>query len=193
MYAHTIQQFLEKTLHRDDLPSKASPNIPSPLDPLCYEDSDLYSPGIVQQGAGWKMITDWRTDQTCNWTPPTDLFIGEEPGAGFRVHFTGTAIGLSMLAGMDNGDIDYSIDGGAYQTVQLFDQYCTKFYRPKIVMLSDDLISGKHIIDIRISKDKHEESIGHAVRILKLLLKGMDTNKEGNFDEKLDDPNRPAE
>jgi acyl-CoA thioesterase-1 len=48
--------------------------------------------------------------------------------------------GFSMLAGMDTGDVDVSIDGGEYRTVSLFDHYCTMFYRPKIVLFADDLI-----------------------------------------------------
>jgi sialidase-1 len=171
LYGQFLQDFLGEALQKGHANLvENSLVLPLQMDSFCYESADLLSPLSVERVSGWRMEKNWTSEQTCNWTPPADIFVGEEPGASFQIRFTGTAAGFSMLAGMDIGNVDVSIDGGAYQTVSLFDSYCTMFYRPKIVLFADDLSPGIHTFDIRISEEKDEQSTGHAICILNVLV-----------------------
>lgn len=170
LYARFLQHFLEEVLVADDSDTLNFPVLPSPMDPYCYENADLISTQKVVNVSGWRMVRGWTTEQTCSWRPPADILLGETPGAGFQIRFTGTAVGIVLLIGMDTGDIDFSIDGGQYRTVQIFDRHCELFYRPRIVLFADDLVPAPHTVDIRISDQKHERSVGHAIRILNLLV-----------------------
>ncbi|NOU66082.1 hypothetical protein GC096_18765 [Paenibacillus sp. LMG 31461] len=170
LYAHYVEAFLEKALSTRSSVIPHRPALPSPMDIHCYEYADLVSPRAVIHAEGWEIVEGWMVEATCNWTPPADVYVGNEAGASFHFEFHGTAFGLSMLAGMDTGSIDFSLDGGEYQSIQLFDEYCLAFYRPKIVLLADSLSRNHHTVDIRISREKDEASTGYAVRILNLLI-----------------------
>ncbi|GAA3408188.1 GDSL-type esterase/lipase family protein [Paenibacillus hodogayensis] len=170
LYGRFMEHFLEEALQaRASEPANIA-DLPAPIDPFCYENADLVSPDKAANVSGWRTVNGWTTERTCNWTPPADIFVAESPGAGFRIPFTGTAGGISMLAGMDTGDVQVSVDGGEWRAVQLFDRYCPMFYRPKIVLFADGLSPGEHVLDVRISEERHEDSTGHAIRILKLLV-----------------------
>lgn len=171
LYAKVIEDFLGKELIAPNEKSEDPMSLPLPLDSLCYEFGKQLSPANAGVNNNWQMLEGWTTtEKYFNWEPPVDIFLGEKPGTEFQFRFTGTAVGISLLAGMDTGDIEVSIDGGAFQTIQLFDRYCLKFYRPIIVMFSEQLDRCEHTVKIRISTEKHEMSRGYAIRILKLLV-----------------------
>ncbi|KRF39119.1 hypothetical protein ASG93_23425 [Paenibacillus sp. Soil787] len=170
LYARVIEDFLDKELIVPNEKYEDPFALPSPLDSFCYENGKQLSPLIVNTSSNWRMIEGWTTEQIFNWAPTADIFFGETPGDEFQFSFTGTAVGISLLAGMDTGDIEVSLDGGAFRTIPLFDRYCLMFYRPIIIVFSEQLDRGTHTVNIRISSEKHETSSGHAIRILKLLV-----------------------
>ncbi|MCL6458915.1 MAG: hypothetical protein K6T85_12990, partial [Gorillibacterium sp.] len=171
LYAQLLGDFLEDALpFTEELPETATYLLPSPMDVSSYDHADLLSPHNAEHLSGWRRVSNWAFEQKCYWKLPAEILLGETAGACFRIQFHGTAIGFTMLAGMDLGNIDYSIDGETYVTVQLFDRSCSLFYRPKIVLLADELVSGNHTVDIRISAEKHEQSTGHMLRILHFMV-----------------------
>ncbi|HQH70107.1 MAG TPA: SGNH/GDSL hydrolase family protein, partial [Candidatus Hydrogenedentes bacterium] len=92
--------------------------------------------------------------------------VGLEPGAELRFTFTGTLIGVSVIAGMDAGVVEYSIDGGPFLKKDLFDHYCVKFHRPVCHLFGEALTPGEHQLTLRIAGDRNAQSTGHAMRIL---------------------------
>ncbi|MBM7567792.1 SGNH/GDSL hydrolase family protein [Paenibacillus sacheonensis] len=156
----------------DDVEVCEVPALPSPLDPSCYERAGLLVPGAAADAAGWRHERSWTFEHVCYWKLPKEALIGETAGARFSLEFHGTAIGFTVLAGMDLGDIEYAIDGGDFELIRLFDPMCAEFYRPKTVLLAEGLTSGRHGLDVRIAVDKAEASTGFAVRILHFLVNG---------------------
>ncbi|MBB6735930.1 SGNH/GDSL hydrolase family protein [Cohnella zeiphila] len=175
LYAEFLRDFLDTALRTEDggapEPGKETPD-PAPLHPLSYAVADLRSPHEIGQAEGWEKLEDWTFEHVCYWKLPGRILFGNRIGASFRFDFYGTAVGFSMLAGIDLGNVDYSIDGGPFQTAELFDEKCADFYRPKIVLLADSLAPGAHSLDIRISESRHALSEGHAVRLLNFLVNG---------------------
>lgn len=172
LYAAFIIQFLNRALQADPWGLTDDKGGKSPIDTCCYENGHMISPLEVIQATGWKMIGGWSATKICNWSPPSDIFAGEQPGDRFQFEFSGTAFGISLLAGMDTGDIEIALNDGPCRMISLFDRHCLDFYRPKIVLLADGLIHGRHKVTLRISQSKHPQSTGHAIRILRLLVNG---------------------
>ena len=140
--------------------------MPAVLDPLNYENGRVIDPGAAEVVSGWQRDPAWQTEKTCNYSGPVDVLAGLEPGAELRFTFTGTLVGVSVIAGMDAGVVEYSIDGGPFLKKDLFDYYCVKFHRPVCHLFGEALAPGEHQLTLRIAGDRNAQSTGHAMRIL---------------------------
>jgi sialidase-1 len=174
LYADYLEAFLSRVLTKtgDDNGGTEAADLPPPLDPFCYERGELAIPNGSVHAPGWRELPGWSADRVCNWKPPADIVLGDEPGAPLVLRFDGTAAGIAFLAGMDTGSIEVAVDEGPYRTVELFDRYCTQFYRPKAVVLADGLPPGSHTLAIRISENKHADSTGRSLRLLYGMVNG---------------------
>ncbi|NBD24524.1 SGNH/GDSL hydrolase family protein [Paenibacillus glycinis] len=173
LYAGFVEAFLQETLgHRTvgGFDSVEAAVLPPPLDPSCYEAAKLLAPGSAERAPGWRHERPWIFEQICYWKLPDEALIGDAAGASFRLNFSGSAVGFVVLAGMDLGDVEYAIDGSPYERMPLFDARCTQFYRPKTVLLAEDLMPGRHAVDIRIAADTPEFSTGRCVRMLYFMV-----------------------
>ena len=90
--------------------------------------------------------------------------VALEPGAELTVKFTGTAIGLPMVAGPDVGVIEFSIDGGPPKTLDQFTKWSKGLHIPWIYMLETDLVPGVHTLTLRTTNSKNSQSTGYACR-----------------------------
>jgi acyl-CoA thioesterase-1 len=171
LYVGLLESFLDLALRERPHSSKGL-DLPKPMDPYCFENGALWLPSDVKKLQGGRWVPRWCTDQFCNWQPPADVLLLEEAGSGFTFAFHGTAVGISFLAGMDTGNIEVSVDGSPFETVVLFDRYCSSFYRPKAILLADGIANETHTVEICMAKDKHEQSIGHNLHLLNLLVNG---------------------
>lgn len=99
-----------------------------------------------------------------------ELFLHtDEVGAETKLKFTGTAIGMYVLAGPDAGIVEFSIDGSDYRQADLFHHFSGGLHYPRTVMLDADLEPGDHHVVIRNSESKNENSSGHAIRIMNFV------------------------
>jgi sialidase-1 len=92
------------------------------------------------------------------------------PGASLSLSFKGTAIGMAIISGPDAGEIDYSIDGKVYQSIDLFTQWSSYLHLPWYVLFDGALENKKHTLKVRIAKDKNSASKGTACRIVYFLV-----------------------
>ena len=94
--------------------------------------------------------------------------------------FTGDAVGVYVLAGPDAGQLEYQLDGGQWQKAELFHGFSKSLHYPRTVVLASQLPQGPHVITVRISDQKHEQSKGYAARILSFVVNnqvGLETIK----------------
>lgn len=94
----------------------------------------------------------------------------ETPGAPLTAVFTGTAIGAYVLAGPDAGILEYSIDGGAFGSMDLYHRHSAGLHYPRTVMFDAELKDGQHEIVLRLAEKPGEKSRGTAARILQLVV-----------------------
>lgn len=168
-YAECIGQFLDAAWAKEAAPEAPLANhvMPAPYDPKNYENGRFIDIGQAVVADGWERLSEWKAEKTCNYGGPVEVLAAEKPGASFTLTFEGALVGVSAIAGMDAGVLEYSVDGGAAQKLDLFDHYCEMFHRPVCHMFAEDLPPGKHALTVRVSGEKNSKSQGTAARILK--------------------------
>ncbi|WP_167670305.1 SGNH/GDSL hydrolase family protein [Paenibacillus tianmuensis] len=173
LYAQLLKAFMSAALEAVPGPENAAAVLPSRIDSFCYDQGMLVSSLAAEKVKGFRYVTGWSPEKICDWKPPVDILQANAPGAVLRIHFTGTAVGMALMAGMDTGEIVVRIDGKLSKAVPLFDAQCRKCYRPKTVLFADDLPPGDHVAEVELSVLKREDSIGRALHILYFLINGQ--------------------
>ena len=159
---------------------KASAKKPAPhplpgklFQPHSYVKGRFLSPGKAMLEGGWKWSEpDWsnlRGGKRGRYLGKPLLHV-DGPGGSATLTFEGSAIGAFVLAGPDAGIVNYSIDGGKIQSLNLHHSYSTGLHYPRSVIFAHDLKPCKHVIRLSSSKKKHPDSSGHAVRILQFCV-----------------------
>lgn len=156
-----------------DHPRSESHRLAKQIDKNSYAQGTMLPPTAAKLGKGWVVHRpDWASlpGSKRDRFSDMELLCSTEPGSECSLDFTGTGIGLFVLAGPDAGVVEYSIDGGETRELDLYHNYSKGLHYPRTVMLDADLDQGEHSIKIRVAKTKHETSAGHAVRILKIAV-----------------------
>ncbi len=162
LYADTVAEFL--SAHRPDSPSVA-PTLPAALQADPIENARMLDAWSLE-APGWQ-----KEDISLAGRFPHRLF-GDQPGSELLIPFHGTGIGLYWLIAPDSGIIEYQIDNGPTETLSSWDKHALKFTRAGSRILTDSLPSGDHVLRIKISDQKDDQSTGHAIRIGAFLIKG---------------------
>ncbi|MFB0846022.1 GDSL-type esterase/lipase family protein [Paenibacillus oleatilyticus] len=173
LYAQLLEAFMSAALEAAPDTENAAGVLPPCIDSFCYDQGMLVSSLAAEKVKGFRYVTGWSPEKICDWRPPVDVLQADAPGALLRIHFTGTAIGMALMAGMDTGEVEVRIDGKLSKAVPLFDAQCPKYYRPKTVLFADDLPPGDHVAEVTLSVLKHEDSTGRALHILYFLINGQ--------------------
>jgi sialidase-1 len=144
-----------------------------PLDALSYDHGRWGALTEVRVARGFRLDPSWHpTDGS----PTRDGFVdvpalvGTQPGAEFSFDFVGRGVGLLITSGPDAGVVASSVDGGPWQSIDTFTVSSPSLHLPWAVMLADDLKPGRHTIRVRISPARNPKSLGHALRVQRLLL-----------------------
>ena len=152
-------------------PSPATAHaMPAPLDPLNYSAGRFIAPGAAKVKNGWTLgVPDWKAlagGKRPRFTS-IPMLSATEAGAEASLDFEGTAVGAYIVAGPDAGIAEASIDGGAFQKVDLFHGFSKGLHYPRTVLLGAELKPGKHTLTLRIAVET--KSAGHAMRIIQFV------------------------
>lgn len=171
--ADMIDELLERAWS-EPLPDGAPPvphALPAePLDPLHYGNGrfiDLKQPQIE---SGWEITTpDWKQLPGSKRSRFTGIpmLCADTPGAELTLKFSGTAVGVYVVAGPDAGILEARVDGGETRSVDLYHRFSKGLHYPRTVMLGTDLPPGDHVLTLRVSSGT--SSSGHAARIIKFV------------------------
>jgi acetyl esterase/lipase/lysophospholipase L1-like esterase len=170
VYAHSMLAFLERAwsggVADDDKVTMYKQ--PRPLDAENYANGKLVLAEEAKTGKDWMMIPHWQ---------PTDgkgtranyvhvpMLVGEKAGGKVVFRFAGRAVGIAVAAGPDAGIIEYKVDGGEWQKLDLFTRWSMHLHLPWYYTLATGLDEGEHRLSIRLSEEKNTKSTGHACRI----------------------------
>jgi lysophospholipase L1-like esterase len=156
-------------------PSPIARSLPGPLisDELNYGEFRTFAE--VPAGAGQE--SNWKAEGISDRAFPTELLVGNKPGAQLEVYFEGTVVGLSFRTGPDAGTIECLIDGkpapAPLAKVDCFDNSTHVGAR----IIAGGLGLGEHKLTIRILPEKNARSSGNHIRLGYLLFGGQRPEK----------------
>jgi lysophospholipase L1-like esterase len=170
LYLEALRPFVERcrldTLTSSQTTAKPHP-MPKPFGPGPMELARLVPP---EQAA---FDPSWQTGQRspCGYFP--SVVASDKPGATVTLRFRGDGVGLFDALGPDTGDLEVSIDGGAWQLLGNFDQYAKDYYRAHDRALVEGLDPKKaHELRLRVAPGIPKDSKGRFTRIGYFLVNG---------------------
>ncbi len=170
VYAKSMLQFLDNAfagfVAEDDKISNHF--LPEKLNPFCYDKGALIDIGTIKLSKGWKINQLWSpkdgTGTRANYTN-VPMLISEKKGGTLQMKFIGNTVGIAVAAGQDAGIIEYRIDKGKWQKLNLFTRWSKHLHLPWYYTLGSGLAQKKHKLEIRNTNDKNKQSSGNACRI----------------------------
>jgi acyl-CoA thioesterase-1 len=176
IYAEYVRDFLEAALKETgseqgvecDMDPALESELPPPLDPGSYEYAAMRSIGLALSAKGFARSEEAPTP-LINWRYGIEYLEADAVDAGLVFETDGRGTGLVLLCGPDTGIFEYSLDGGDYLPVNLFDEWCLGAYRPVIALFPPCGERGTRRIAIRNTVRTDDRSKGTCLRILKLL------------------------
>lgn len=148
--------------------------LPDPLDSQSYFAGQLVPISMAETGKGFLLDPCWRpTDEakTRDGFVAVPMLVAETPGASVKLWFEGAGVGLLVVSGPDAGTVEYRIDGGLWQSLDLYTRWSSRLHLPWTQMLAEELGSGKHLLELKVADSANQESKGCAVRIAAFLVK----------------------
>jgi len=178
IYARSIIQLLKNNYlgQLDDDEKVSSHDNPGKLDDDCYDNGYLLDISSAQLYNGWEIDTSWSPNDDSRVRPNyvnVPMLVSNEPGSKLTLKFAGNTVGIAVAAGKDAGIIDYRIDKGDWQSLNLFTSWSNQIHLPWYYTLSSELVSKEHLLEIRIASSKDQRSNGHACRIRYFFVNGF--------------------
>ncbi len=170
IYARSMITFL-KTAFWDEVNEDAVFTnfiLPEKLDDHCYDKGNLIDITKSEIVNGWHLDPSWTPEDKAGVRSNyhnVPMLVSNQPGSLLIFKFKAKAIGIAVAAGPDAGIIEYRIDDGDWQHLNLFTQWSMHLHLPWYHTLSADLPDEEHIMELRTSQLKDERSNGYSCRI----------------------------
>ncbi|WP_316838767.1 SGNH/GDSL hydrolase family protein [Pedobacter gandavensis] len=122
---------------------------------------------------GWSVTQDWKPEDgksTRKGFVHIPMLCSTAAGSELSLDFVGNAFGISIVSGPDAGILNYSIDGGPEQQIDLYTQWSKSLHLPWYLVLASNLKEGTHQVSMKISAAKNINSKGNACRIAYFLV-----------------------
>lgn len=168
-----------------DLPTKEPQAVPHPTPTKPLLDSSWDS-GIMLPLQSLQIVSGWSISEP-DWNnipgSKRSRFLGiplvhaDQPGASLQFNFTGTAAGAYVVAGPDAGRLDYRIDDGDWNSLELYHRFSTGLHYPRTVMFAEALPDGPHHLTVRVSESHHPDSTGTAARVVHFVVNETETDR----------------
>ena len=176
LYSDTIIRFLDTAwsaplLESDHVKPHWIPE--TPLDQFSYYNGKLVSVDTARLYNGWSYNPSWHPADNTPVRPgfvDVPIVTAESKDALLELNFSGTAIGLFIVAGPDCGIIEYSVDGKPFKKLDQFTPWSTGLYIPWALMLETELAPGTHKLSLKPTGDKNANSKGSSCRIAHFLV-----------------------
>ena len=143
--------------------------LPAPLDSRNYEYGGLLDYSEAGYSAAFATRELQPEEPLMNWRFSTEHSCSDDPQAEFTFTVNGQCAGLVLLYGPDSGIIEYSLNGGPYAEINLFDDWCLNAYRPILALFPVQAERGILQVTVRNTERKDSRSTGTGLRVLKLL------------------------
>lgn len=170
VYANSMIQFLDNAYasHIDNDDKITAHNLPNSLDAFSYEKGVLVDVKTIKLRKGWEIDPNWNPNDGKKTRPnyvDVPMLISETAGSKLNLTFEGNAVGIAVAAGYDAGIIEYRINKGQWQKLNLFTKWSKSYHLPWYYTLASGLENKKHQLELKIANEKDAQSSEHACRI----------------------------
>lgn len=127
-----------------------------PIEKFNYENGHFQSIETAVRLKGFSIDPSWEPVIKSGLRPGfhgVPMLTSDKGGSSFEVSFTGSAIGLCMVAGPDAAALQYRVDKGEWKVLDPYTEWSGGLYIPWVYMLEDDLEYGAHTLQLRTAKD----------------------------------------
>lgn len=170
IYSRSMLDFLDSAYSghfgSEELPS--AHELPAKIDSEAYDKGQLIDISEAKFCRNWRIDSNWKpndkTGTRSNYVN-VPMLVSESPGSRLKLKFNGHAVGIAVAAGQDAGYIEYRIDKGQWEELNLFTKWSHSLHLPWYYTLVTGLSDRRHLLEIRVSKLKDENSNGTACRI----------------------------
>lgn len=172
LYANTIDRLLQRCLDSNNT-SIPGRSLPAPLDKAAYVHANYGPLQLPIAPQGFRLVPAWQPADGVNTRPGfvnVPVLETDSAGASLQYPFTGTAIGIAVIAGPDAGSISYRIDNQPARTIDTYTRWSKGLHLPWYLLLADNLPAGKHTLSLSVNNDNNPQSKGHACRIVHFLV-----------------------
>lgn len=178
LYANSIARMLDAAFAKPVATAAKAHPLPEPLDAHSYAKGRLGNIAQAKSVKGFTLVPSWKPDEEKQPNGKkigvregfvnVPAFVATEPGAEFEFTFEGTGCGLFIATGPDAGQIEFSLDGGAWRTLDTVTQWSSGLHLPWALMLDDQLKPGPHTARVRLAASNPPSR--SALRVFHLLL-----------------------
>ncbi|OGV70527.1 MAG: hypothetical protein A3K19_24710 [Lentisphaerae bacterium RIFOXYB12_FULL_65_16] len=168
LYAEAIKPLLARA-KANGKPDQDAPKrpLPAPLMPGFMDKAQCVAYELA------KLDANWRLGQTSPVAPFRHVAVSDVPGATLTLKFKGDQAGLFDAVGPDTGDLECSVDNGAWQALPVFDKDCPAGMRSATRCVVRALDPAQwHELRLRVAEKQPEGSKGRFCRIGVLLVNG---------------------
>lgn len=174
-YAAAIQSLLDRmwipaenaTLQKHEIPADM-------LDTYSYTQGKFIGLNEVKVKNDWTIVPSWQPKDktgTREGFVNVPMLYSDKPGATFTYTFKGTAVGLFMACGPHSGIIEYSIDNGAFQSLDTYTSWSKSVYLPWLYVLAAELDNRQpHTLTVRFSASKNNKKKGAEAVIRNIVI-----------------------
>jgi hypothetical protein len=174
-YGEMIDRLFDQAWN-DSIAQSLNPHIGGRrYDEYSYDHGHFQSIKTVKIKNGWKVVKNWQgtgKGRVRKHDVGIDYMEALVPGAELAVEFSGTAIGLPMVAGPDVGIIEWKVDDREWKSLDQFTKWSKGLHIPWIYMLEKELPAGKHLLTLRTTDRKNDQSKGYACRFSSFAVNG---------------------
>lgn len=169
VYFRSIVRMLDAAWREPAVPGAVPRDytLPAPVDPNSFHRGRLVDVSKASCNGGWRTDPSWKPSDKIATRPgfvDVPVLVNESGTGTCELRFEGTAVGIFSVSGPDVGPVEFSIDGSAFESRELFTKHSHRLHLPWSVVFSGDLAPGEHRLSIRPA--------GKAVRISHFLVNG---------------------
>jgi sialidase-1 len=173
LYFQTMKYMLDASFQTGSQAPAKPQTVIHPLDRGSFTNGHYVSINEAKIENGWKLVENWKpADGVSTRAGFVDrpMLEATAPGAALSLNFTGTAVGIAIVSGPDAGEVEYRIDKGPFQKMDLQTQWSQQLHLPWYKLFAGNLANKKHILQVRMAATKNPKSQGTACRIVYFLV-----------------------
>ena len=137
--------------------------LPHPLDEFSYDNGAFVDIREAKDVNGFTYREDWMPlsrDINIHTRPGfchVPMLEATQAGSSLKLEFDGKAVGIFCVAGPKAGILEYRIDGGAIQQLDMYTRWSRGLYIPWLYTFDTELEEGHHVLELKVKKGVGEE------------------------------------